>query len=151
MPYTSSTASTARLSHRAYRFLFRGRIIGNFEWICPACGHFNRSHMRPVTYTLACGGSGCGRSWGLGHALHELPMTRRAVPDDYTIPQGLAEAMPEGDVGRWWKSGRLMHCVHTETGELAVPEASGTAKEAGAMSHFDPTAPGPRPPRSRRQ
>lgn len=126
-PTTPTTSPTAP----RFRFLFRARVIGNLEWICPSCGHFNRSHLRPLLYTVQCSGVACRRAYGLGHSLHELPMARRSVPDDYTIPRGLAEAMPEGDAGKWWRSGKLMHCLHTATGELAVPDAaSGVAGEA---------------------
>lgn len=125
----SATAAPAATAPAAtdvprYRFLFRGRVIGNFEWICVACGRLTRSRMRPDTYVLQCSYGQCRRVWGLGHVLHMLPATSHTPSDDYIIPSGIAEAFPEGDVGRWWKQGKLMHCVHTATGSLAIPETT---------------------------
>jgi hypothetical protein len=105
----------------SYRFLLRARVLGNLEWVCPCCGRMEVSKMIPSTYAVQCRHNACQRVWGVGHTLHELPRGRRQLPEDYLMPAGL-EALPEGDAGRWWKSGLLMHCLHTASGSLAVPD-----------------------------
>ncbi len=118
----SASAAAPAPTPLRYRFLFRSRMIGIYEWICPVCGTLNRSSMRATTFSIQCRHLPCRRVWGLGYALHELPAARYRPPDDHLIPRDLVEAFPEGDVGRWWKSGKLANCVHTATGTLAMPE-----------------------------
>lgn len=122
------------------RFVFRARILGIFEWTCPECGTYNRSRMRPKTFLVRCGGAAmrCEKLYGVGYVLHETRKGFRSTPPDYVMPARHVEALQEGDVGRWWRNGHMMHCVHTATGTLAVPDIEGgSVAEAYTGQKFD--------------
>jgi hypothetical protein len=94
----------------AIKYLLRCRVNGMFEWICPVCGTFTRSSLRPQSYVVQCSGENCRRKYGVGHTLYFLPGGARMPPPDYILPDGIKEAFPRGETDAW-QSGQTMHRV----------------------------------------
>lgn len=95
------------------KFKFRAKTIGTEWWLCPLCGHLNRTQLRGTTYKVRCQSRNGCVTFPLGRTLYLPPNGRHYAPGDIAIPQHgitLAEAFPEGDVYRWI-SGTPLHRI----------------------------------------
>lgn len=60
------------------------RDVGARNWMCPDCGHWQRSSMYPGRYKFKC--KGCGHIWVIGYAFYKLTTGPRPRPLDTVFP-----------------------------------------------------------------
>lgn len=115
-----------RTRHLEPKYKLRARFMGMVYWICPYCGRPNASQILTDTFLVWCRGDGgeygCKRRFAVGlRLLVKDRMGPAGRPDDYVLPDDLAEAFPEGDLGHW----RTRYPVHM----LVIEKVDGTALE----------------------
>lgn len=69
----------------------RARFCGVLDWLCPWCGHLNRSRVERTSWKIQCTGKSCRRQFGTGLILHSLGTLQHAgrpilPPPDITFP-----------------------------------------------------------------
>lgn len=122
MKETKDTSRDDMIYRRVQRYHVRANFAGSLTWVCPYCGHVNRTTLFRTAYYVRCTGSirdtgkpyGCNAKLIPKLSLAALPSGgRHTTPPDYVIPDSkgsnmISEALPLGDLDRWRQGG----CVH---------------------------------------
>ena len=76
------------LDRKLILFEARGRFFGIVEWMCPFCGHSQRSRVRAALgYEIRCTDRNCKRVLGIGLRFIIRERTNyRQLPPDYIVP-----------------------------------------------------------------
>lgn len=88
----------------------RARTQGTEDWICPKCGHMNRSCLQKAQWKYQCHNGKCNKIWGFGRIFYDLSVlqkgsARELPPEDIIFP--LAQ------VGEWERNGAPIHRVES--------------------------------------
>jgi len=96
----SNTVSKRTMSPATLMRITRARSHGPFEWLCPSCGHFNRTRERRGQWRVRCRAEGCHKWFGHGHRLWELSAQRgrKVRPIDIVFPTAPVDVLPAGAV-----------------------------------------------------
>lgn len=60
------------------------RDVGSRHWLCPKCGHWQRTRMVPGRYRFKC--KGCERIWIIGYNFYRAPKGPGRLPLDMIYP-----------------------------------------------------------------
>jgi hypothetical protein len=118
--------------HRIQRYHVRANFLGALNWVCPCCGHINRSRLMQRRFLVEC--VDCHAKYVPAIVLMLTPPGgRRSIPPDYIIPDekgstALQEAMPLGDMQRW-KQGMCVHDVRALNINVSDAATSDAGKE----------------------
>jgi len=88
-------------------YQLRARFCGVMDWLCPWCGHLNRSRINRTAWQVQCKAKPCRRQFAIGMIFHSMAELQRSgrrylPPPDVTFP--LAELdywKPGGPVNRF--------------------------------------------------
>ena len=82
------------------------RDVGVKYWVCPNCGHMQRTVVRATTWKLKCSSPECRRSYAFGTVFYAFPKHagHRLLPPIDTV-------FPEVAWGGKWASGEPVHRV----------------------------------------
>ena len=96
----------------------RARFHGWLEWICPGCGHFNRTRLHWTSWKAQCNGQRCRRVFVVGLTFLFAPRGEgsKALPKDYILPAW--------HVRERWHPGKPVHMVVGMPHDEKVPQGS---------------------------
>ena len=84
----------------------RARFCGVLDWLCPWCGHLNRSRLNRTSWQVQCKAGPCRRSFAVGMIFHSMAGLQRSghrylPPPDVTFPLAKLDLWhPGGAVNR---------------------------------------------------
>ena len=95
-PLLESIAMTAQAPHQ-----LRARFHGALDWLCPWCGHLNRSRINRTQWRVRCKAKPCRRSFAVGMIFSSMAGVQHSgrphlPPADVTFPVATLD---------FWKSG----------------------------------------------
>jgi hypothetical protein len=74
------------------------RTVGMKEWLCPNCGHLNRSRVNAITgWKVQCRDAHCQRVYIVGEVFYEPVPGFKIPPADHIMPLQISD--------RKWHSG----------------------------------------------
>ena len=87
-------------------YQLRARFCGVMDWLCPWCGHMNRSRINRTAWRLQCKAKPCRRQFAIGAIFHSMAGLQRSgrpylPPPDVTFPLAELDSwQPGGPVNR---------------------------------------------------